>query len=301
MNDLDYKYFEDLLRKESGLIITKEKIYLLESRLTPLIQKNGIAGGLEGLAQKMRLNRDIVLQRAVVEAMTTNETSFFRDTTPFQRLKEDLLPAFIKARSAQRSLRIWSAACSSGQEPYTIAMLLKEYPALAGWKIEIVATDLSQDILAQAKAGIYSQFEVQRGLPIQMLVKYFTQKEGNWEIKPELKSMITFKTANLLTDIPSLGHFDIVFCRNVLIYFDIPTKAKVLASIKGVLKQDGALFLGSAETVIGISDCFKILSDIRGVYFRADSTFSAAQKNPAAASSTTGVTAVTSATKTVTT
>lgn len=278
MNDQEYKFFEDLLRKESGLIITPEKKYLLESRLLPLAQKQGIQGGLSGLVQKMRQAPNAELQRAVVEAMTTNETSFFRDSTPFDRLKETLLPYFAKSRTTQKTLRIWSAACSSGQEPYSIAMLLKEYPSLAGWKFEIVATDLSLDILAQAKTGVYSQFEVQRGLPIQMLIKYFAKQGDNWAVKPELKEMINFKTANLLTDLNHLGQFDIVFCRNVLIYFDVTTKTKVLGSIKGVVKQDGALFLGGAETVLGISEEFKPLPDIRGVYVRVDSTFSGAQK-----------------------
>ena len=281
MNTQDYKFFEELLRKESGLIITPEKMYLLESRLLPLAQKYGIPNGLDGLAQKMRLTPNAELQRAVVEAMTTNETSFFRDSTPFQRLKEDLLPSFVKSRASQKTLRIWSAACSSGQEPYSIAMLLKEYPQLAGWRFEIVATDLSQDILAQAKAGVYSQFEIQRGLPIQMLVKYFDKQGDSWAVKPALKESITFKTANLLSDINHLGQFDIVFCRNVLIYFDVPTKAKVLSAIKGVVKQDGILFLGGAETVIGISEAFKPLADIRGVYVRADSSFIADKKAPA--------------------
>lgn len=279
MNTQDYKFFEEFLLRESGLVITPEKMYLLESRLLPVAQRHGMQG-LESLAAKLRSSRDIALQREVFEAMTTNETSFFRDSTPFQRFKEDLLPAFMKSRAAQKSLRIWSAACSSGQEPYSIAMLLKETPALVGWKLEIVATDLSTEILAQAKSGTYSQFEVQRGLPIQLLVKYFAQQGDRWHVKPELKEMITFKIVNLLTDIGQLGSFDIVFCRNVLIYFDVPTKAKVLASIKGALKQDGVMFLGGAETVIGISDNFKTLPELRSVYVRSDTTFVPDKKTP---------------------
>jgi len=280
MNEQDYKFFEDLLRRESGLVITPEKMYLLESRLLPIAQKYTISGGLDGLAQKMRQSPDPDLKRAVVEAMTTNETSFFRDITPFQRLKEDLLPAYIKSRASQKMLRIWSAACSSGQEPYSIAMLLKEHPQLSGWRLDIVATDLSMDILTQAKTGSYSQFEIQRGLPVQMLVKYFNKQGDNWMVKPELKDPITFRTANLLSDLGHLGQFDIVFCRNVLIYFDVPTKTKVLGSIKGVTKQDGTLFLGGAETVMGISEAFKPLADTRGVYVRADSTFVPEKKAP---------------------
>lgn len=290
MNEQDYKFFEELLRRESGLIVTPEKMYLLESRLLPISQKQGVQG-LEGLAQKMRASRDPELQRQVVEAMTTNETSFFRDMTPFQRLKDDLMPHFLRARAAQKTLRIWSAACSSGQEPYTIAMVLKEYPALAGWKIEIVATDLSQEILAQAKSGVYSQFEVQRGLPIQMLMKYFTQQKDSWAVKQELKDMISFRTANLLLDLSPLGQFDIIFCRNVLIYFDAPTKGKVLQVIKGMLRQDGAFFLGGAETVIGISDAFKPLPNVRGVYVRSDSTLSLDIKPEAAPAAAAAATA----------
>lgn len=283
MNDSDYKFFEDLLKKESGLIITPEKVYLLESRLLPIVEKQKIADGLAGLVQKLRQGNNQDLHRSVIEAMTTNETSFFRDTTPFQVLKDELLPVFARERVAQRTLRIWSAACSSGQEAYSTAMLLREYAGMTGWKFEIVATDLSLDILARAKAGVYSQFEVQRGLPIQMLMKYFTQQGENWAVKPELKEMVTFKTANLLSDIGFLGGFDIVFCRNVLIYFDLPTKTKVLASIKGVLKQDGILFLGSAETVIGVSDRFKPMVDIKGAYVRTDTTFVPQKKSVAPA------------------
>jgi chemotaxis protein methyltransferase CheR len=282
MNELHYKFFEELLRKESGLIITPEKIYLLESRLMPLAQKYTAQGTLDGLAQKMRTSPDAELQRAVVEAMTTNETSFFRDITPFQRLKEDLLPVYIKSRAAQKTLRVWSAACSSGQEPYSIAMLLKEHPQLAGWRLDVTATDLSQEILAQARAGRYSQFEIQRGLPVQMLVKYFSKQGDNWIVKPELKDPITFKTANLLTDFGHLGQFDIVFCRNVLIYFDVQTKTRVLGAIKNALKQDGTLFLGGAETVIGISEAFKPIAEVKGVYVRSDSTFVPEKKAPAA-------------------
>lgn len=278
MNDSDYKFFEELLKRESGLIITPDKVYLLESRLLPLATKAGLHG-LEGIVAKLRA-KDAVLQRAVIEAMTTNETSFFRDSTPFQRLKDDVLPFFLKQRATTRTLRIWSAACSSGQEPYTIAMMLKEMGALtAGWKFEILATDLSNDILAQAKAATYSQFEVQRGLPIQLLVKYFSQVGDKWQVKPEIRDMVTFRTANLLTDIPTLGSFDVVFCRNVLIYFDIPTKGKVLEAISKQMKQDSVLFLGGAETVIGITDVFKSLPDLRGLYIRNDGTFvSAAAK-----------------------
>lgn len=278
MNDLDFKFYEDLLKRESGLAITRDKLYLLESRLLPVAVQFKLQG-LDGLAKKLREGRDAELQRAVVEAMTTNETSFFRDNTPFQRMKEDILPHFMKTRATQKTLRIWSAACSSGQEPYSLAMMLKEMGAqLAGWRIEIVATDLSHDILAQAKSGIYTQFEVQRGLPITHLVKYFTQQGDKWQVKPELRDMIAFKPANLLGDLNSLGQFDIVFCRNVLIYFDVQTKDKALRGIKNQLKQDGVLFLGGAETVIGITDSFKTHPDVKSIYVRNDTTFAPEKK-----------------------
>jgi len=272
MSPADYKFFEEMLKRESGLSLTPEKVYLLETRLMPIAQKHRLSG-LEELVQKLQSSQDVSLRTAVVEAMTTNETMFFRDTAPFQRLKDDLLPFYIKARSAQKQLRIWSAACSSGQEPYSIAMLLKEYPALAGWKCEIVATDISTDILDQARAATYSQFHVQRGLPIQMLVKYFTKNEDCWTIRPEIREMVHFRQANLLTDLSGLGQFDIIFCRNVLIYFDLPTKAKVLAGIRSLTKKDSVLLLGGAETVLGISENFKPLPNIKAVYARHDTTF----------------------------
>lgn len=279
ISDADFKTLEDILRQDSGLAVTREKEYLLESRLHPLAVKHD-AQDLSGLARKLRAGGAPDLRRAVVEAMTTNETSFFRDMTPFQKLKDEVLPAMIRARAAQKTLRIWSAASSSGQEPYSIAMMLKDYgPALAGWQIDILATDLSHDILAQAKSGVYSQFEVQRGLPIQLLVKYFTQAGDKWTIKPDIGSMVTFKPFNLLSDTPPSGMgFDIVFCRNVLIYFDVKDKARALKTVKQAMRQDGVLFLGGAETIIGVTDDFRMHPDVKGCYVRDDSTFQAVAK-----------------------
>lgn len=273
MNNGDYKLFEEMLKRESGLVITLEKTYLLESRLLPLAAQHGLQG-LSGIAARLRSGADPELKRAVVEAMTTNETSFFRDNAPFQRLKNDLLPVFLKNRPS-KTLRIWSAACSSGQEPYSIAMTLKEMGLQPmGWKVDIVATDLSNDILAQARSATYSQFEVQRGLPIQMLVKYFNQVENaRWQLKQDIRDMVTFRTANLLQDMSSLGQFDIIFCRNVLIYFDVPTKAKVLSAIKAQMKPDSVLMLGGAETVIGITDAFRPVREMKGVYASTEGTF----------------------------
>jgi chemotaxis protein methyltransferase CheR len=203
----------------------------------------------------------------VVEAMTTNETFFFRDKIPFDHLKEAVLPALVQARAARRSLRIWCAASSTGQEPYSIAMCLKEASHLfAGWRIEIVATDLSQEVLEKSKAGIYSQFEVQRGLPIQLLVKYFTQNGELWQLNAEIRGMVQHRQLNLLQDFSHLGTFDVVFCRNVLIYFDQATKANIFERIARMVEPDGVLALGAAESVVGITNAFKPYPDRRGLY-----------------------------------
>jgi chemotaxis protein methyltransferase CheR len=203
----------------------------------------------------------------VVEAMTTNETFFFRDKLPFDHLSEEIIPALAQARAARRSLRIWSAACSTGQEPYSIAMCLKEAgPLLAGWRVEIVATDLSLAVLEKSKSGLFSQFEVQRGLPINLLVKYFKQLGEVWEIAPELRAMIQFRQLNLLQDFSQLGSFDLIFCRNVLIYFDQPTKISIFERLAKRMEPDAYLALGAAETVVGLTDAFKPHPERRGIY-----------------------------------
>jgi chemotaxis protein methyltransferase CheR len=207
------------------------------------------------------------LTAEVVEAMTTNETFFFRDKIPFDHLKETVLPAFVQARAARRSLRIWCAASSTGQEPYSIAMCLKEAGAmLAGWRTEIVATDLSLAVLEKSRAGIFSQFEVQRGLPIQMLVKYFTQNGELWQLNAEIRSMVQHRQLNLLQDFSHLGTFDVIFCRNVLIYFDQDAKANIFDRLSKMLEPDGVLALGAAESVVGITNAFKPYPERRGLY-----------------------------------
>jgi chemotaxis protein methyltransferase CheR len=216
--------------------------------------------------QKIK-NGDTKLATNVVEAMTTNETFFFRDKVPFDQLRDTILPGLIQARAARKSLRIWSAASSTGQEPYSIAMCLKEKGAsLAGWRIEIVATDLSQEVLEKSKAGVYSQFEVQRGLPIQLLVKYFTQSGDIWQLNADVRSMVQFRQLNLLQDFSHLGTFDVIFCRNVLIYFDQDTKAVIFDRLAKSLEADSTLLLGAAESVVGITDAFRPVADRRGLY-----------------------------------
>jgi chemotaxis protein methyltransferase CheR len=260
----DYEYLRKLLKERSGLDLSADKQYLVESRLVPLARKADLPG-IPELVQKMKGSAEALVAE-VVEAMTTNETFFFRDKIPFDHLKEALLPALVQARAARRSLRFWCAASSTGQEPYSIAMILKEMPALSGWRTEIVATDLSQAVLEKSKAGIFSQFEVQRGLPIQMLVKYFKQSGDLWQLNPDIRAMVQHKQLNLLQDFSHLGTFDVIFCRNVLIYFDQDTKAAIFERMSRMIEPDGVLALGAAESVVGITDAFKPYPDRRGMY-----------------------------------
>ncbi|MFO1129630.1 MAG: protein-glutamate O-methyltransferase [Rhodospirillales bacterium] len=266
MTPQDFAYLASLIHNRSGIVLPAEKAYLLENRLRPLSGEFSF-GSMADLVSALKLNRDERLARRVVEVMTTNETLFFRDTKPFDLLRDVVLPQLIEARAKGRPLRIWSAACSAGQEPYSIAMTIKENAARFGaWPIEILATDLSSTVLAKARSGIYSQFEVQRGLPIRLLVRYFTQNEAQWTIHPEIRTMVQFRQHNILEDVSSLGQFDVVFCRNVLIYFDGETKKQVLERIAHSLAPNGALFLGGTETVIGITDRFEPIPGQRGIY-----------------------------------
>jgi chemotaxis protein methyltransferase CheR len=263
---LDYDYLRKLLRERSGLVLSADKQYLVESRLLPVVRKAALAG-LTDLVQRLKGPNAEQFATEVVEAMTTNESFFFRDRLPFEHFCDTIVPALIDRRAAQRRIRIWCAASSTGQEPYSLAMCLKEMGSLtAGWRIEIIATDLSNEVLEKAKAGIYSQFEVQRGLPIQLLVKYFSQVGDAWQIAPDIRAMVQYRPLNLLGDFAHLGTFDVVFCRNVLIYFDQETKIGVLDRIARITDRDGYLVLGAAETVIGLTDSFKPVHDRRGLY-----------------------------------
>jgi chemotaxis protein methyltransferase CheR len=262
---LDYDYLRKLLKDRSGLVLSVDKQYLVESRLTPLARKAGIAS-LGELVAKLRSNNER-LAVDVVEAMTTNESFFYRDKIPFDHFRDTIMPGLLAGRARERRLRIWCAAASTGQEPYSLAMCLKEMKdKLVGWRVEILGTDLSTEVLEKAKAGVYSQFEVQRGLPIQMLVKHFSQVGDTWHISPEIRAMVQYRPLNLLSDFAHLGSFDVVFCRNVLIYFDQETKIGVLNRIARLLDPDGFLVLGAAETVVGLTDAFKPLVDKRGLY-----------------------------------
>ena len=262
----DFQFMANMLKQRSGLVLNEDKAYLLESRLMPVARAHGIKG-VDELIADIRASKKEDLIVEVTEAMTTNESFFFRDIKPFDLFKEHVLPHVLEKCASKKSVRIWCAAASNGQEPYSLAMILKEEAArLAGWRIEIVGTDISRQVLAKAEKGLYSQFEVQRGLPITLLVKYFDKQEDQWQLKPDIRSMVTYKYYNLLDDLTGLGHFDVVFCRNVLIYFDQVTKGKVLDGISKLMPDYGMLFLGGAETVLGISDKFKPVQGQRGVY-----------------------------------
>jgi chemotaxis protein methyltransferase CheR len=266
MTDAGFDYLRTFLKERSGLALSPEKRYLVDSRLGPIMRKFGIAS-LADLSAALRGGRDRALETAVVEAMTTNETFFFRDRTPFDLFKDAILPKMLAERAAKRKLRIWCAAASTGQEPYSLAMILDEARArLAGWQVEIVATDIANEVLDKARAGVYSQFEVQRGLPIQMLLKHFKQQGESWHISQQIKSMVSWKQLNLIKDFSALGQFDIIYCRNVLIYFDQPTKTDVLRRLSNALAPEGVLLLGAAETVIGLTDALLPHPDHRGLY-----------------------------------
>jgi chemotaxis protein methyltransferase CheR len=255
-----------LLRTKSGLTIGMDKLYLLETRLAGIVKREKLPD-MNGLAERLRRPGNDALARDVVEAMTTNESFFFRDEKPFLHFRTQALPRLVAARSPGSPLRVWSAASSSGQEAYSLAMIVAESTALLGGrKVEIVGTDIARDQLTRAREGIYSQFEVQRGLPVQMLMRYFRKDENNWRIADAIRGMAQFREYNLLTDLRPLGRFDIVFCRNVLIYFDQPTKARVLDAIAGLMPPDGLLYLGGAETVLGITARFAPMPNERGVY-----------------------------------
>ena len=265
MTPTEYEYLRKFLRDHSGLDLSADKQYLIESRLLPLARKANLSG-IGELVQKLQ-GGSSALVTSVVEAMTTNETFFFRDKVPFDHFRETIMPEVIKARAGRRSVRIWCAAGSTGQEPYSLAMSLKEMgAALTGWRVEIIATDLSQEVLEKAKAGVYSQFEVQRGLPIQMLMKYFKQTGETWQINPELRAMIQHRQLNLLHDFAQLGTFDVIFCRNVLIYFDQDTKINIFNRLARQIEGDGFLVLGAAETVVGLTENFKPYPERRGLY-----------------------------------
>ena len=270
----------EFLRRSSGLIMEQSKRYLVESRVMPIVRRERLSG-LDELMVVLQKGQNPKLAKDVIEAMTINETYFFRDKAPFDQFRNVMLPKLITTRQNEKRIRIWSAAASTGQEAYSLAMILDECAAkIPGWKIEIVGTDLSDGVLDKARKGIYSQFEVQRGLPTPMLLRHFNQIGDAWQISEQMRSKVTFRQLNLLQDFSSLGRFDVIYCRNVLIYFDAPRKTDILTRMSRQLAPDGFLMLGASESLIGLKTDLVALPDNRAVYTRAGS---AAAPAPASA------------------
>jgi chemotaxis protein methyltransferase CheR len=269
--DPDYTYIRELVRTQSAIVLEPAKAYLIESRLTPVAKSEGLTS-LNQLVTRLRAERGGALQRRVVEAMTTNETSFFRDHHPFDALRHQILPDLIQSRSTTRTLNLWSAACSTGQEPYSLAMLIREhFPNLGeGWRVRVLATDLATRVLDRARRGSFTQLEINRGLPAALSIKYFRREGLEWIAHDSLRQMIDFREMNLATPWPSVAQMDVIFLRNVLIYFDTDTKKKILGNVRRILRPDGCLFLGAAETTLNLDETFeRVRLDKVGGCYRA--------------------------------
>jgi len=264
----EFDYIQRLVLEQSAIVLDDDKQYLAESRLLPVARREGF-DSLGSMVASLLAKKPDGLHRHVVEAMTTNETSFFRDFHPYEALRKSILPQFTMKRAASKDLNIWSAACASGQEPYSIAMLLEEdFPALAGWNIKIIASELSAEMLARARAGRYSQLEVNRGLPAKLLVKYFRQHGVDWQIAEKIRNYVEFVPINLAAYWPPLPPMDIIFLRNVLIYFGVETKKKILRKARQQLREDGLLLLGGAETTFNLDDSFDRVQFDRTICYR---------------------------------
>jgi chemotaxis protein methyltransferase CheR len=248
-----FDWVRELVRRESAIVLQPGKEYLVEARLLPMARQMGLPD-VGKLVETVRQRPDVDSMRRIVEALTTNETSWFRDGDPFTALTSTVLPELLASRGPAERLQIWSAACSSGQEPYTIAMLLEDSLPGAGTRVSITATDLSREMVARTRAGRFSQLEVNRGLPAAMLVRHFTRAGTEWEVAAGLRKMITASECNLAAPLPRMGPFDVVYLRNVLIYFDLPTKQTILRRVRELMRPDGWLFLGAAETTLGVDD-----------------------------------------------
>ncbi len=257
VNTNAFDFLCNFVREKSAIVLEPSKAYLVESRLNPVARENGLSS-LDELVAALKKPGSRDLATKVIDAMTTNESSFFRDLQPFEALKTVIIPELMERRSKERTLNIWSNACSSGQEVYSIAMMLREsFPALAGWKVRLIASDLSTSILKKAQEGIFNQTEVNRGLPMPMLLKHFTKSGLQWQIRDEIRKSIEFREVNLIESWPpTLPTMDIIFLRNVLIYFSPETKTSILNKAHRILKPDGCLFLGGAETTINLDTKF---------------------------------------------
>ncbi|MGY1615963.1 CheR family methyltransferase [Geodermatophilus sp. SYSU D00691] len=251
-----FDWVRQLVHKESAIVLQPGKEYLVEARLLPIARTMGL-DDVGKLVESVRTRPNPDATRRIVEALTTNETSWFRDGDPFTALTSTVLPALLAARGPAEPLKIWSAACSSGQEPYTIAMLLEDALPNAAARVSITATDLSREMVERTRAGRFTQLEVNRGLPAPMLVRHFARAGSEWEVAPALKRMVTASECNLAAPLPRMGPFDVVYLRNVLIYFDLGTKQSILRRVRELMRPDGWLFLGAAETTLGVDDSWE--------------------------------------------
>lgn len=268
MTDQDFNFICNLVRERSAIVLGPGKEYLVQARLLPVAKQLQL-GSVADLVTRLRTRHDDSLKARVVEAMATTETLFFRDHHPFETLRTAVLPELIRRRGTERRLHIWCAACSTGQEPYSLAILIREhFPQLATWEVSIRATDLSGVVLARARSGRYSQLEVNRGLPAPLLVKYFRQEAAAWQLRDDIRAAVQFHELNLIKPWPPLPRMDLVMIRNVLIYFDSDVKKAILARIAQLLRPDGFLLLGGAETTINLSDSFRRAEDLKGGFYR---------------------------------
>jgi chemotaxis protein methyltransferase CheR len=260
ISNSDFNHICDMVRKHSAIVLEPGKEYLVESRLDPLARQEGFSS-LRDMVDCLRSSPFGDLHRKVVEAMTTNETSFFREMRMFEMFRKAIMPKLLVARAVERSINFWCAASSTGQEPYSFAMLLREYfPAIDDWKITFIASDISRDMIARAREGCYNQLEVNRGLPAHLLVKYFKKKGSIWEISPDVRQMVEFREINLIHSWPSLPRMNVISMRNVLIYLDLESKRDILLRIRRLLDPDGYVLLGGAETTTNLDDAFEAVT-----------------------------------------
>jgi chemotaxis protein methyltransferase CheR len=268
VNPQDFSYLAQVVRRRSGLVLTEKKTHMIETRLAPVMRRFGFRD-VGSLLKELHYGHEALVQ-AVIEAMTTNDSAFFRDRRTFEEFKDIVLPTLMRDRAETKQLRIWCAACAAGQEPYSVAMVLDDANlALNGWNVTLIATDINSQMIARAEEGVYSQFEVQRGLPIRRLVTNFTQEGANWRIASHLRRMVTFRTFNLLDSFGWLPDCDVVFCRNVLMYFDHKTRLSVLDRIGEIMGPDGALLLGPAESMAGYTIGYAAEDSAPGLYYRS--------------------------------
>jgi chemotaxis protein methyltransferase CheR len=263
----EFEFLASLLKRRSGLSLTPEKAELIAGRLKAVGERHGFST-TAALVQALR-NGNEQLEHSVIEAATTRDTSFFRDSVPFDALRDQILPALLRARAANRRLRIWSAAAATGEEPYSLAMVIGEIPQITAWEVQILATDVSADAIERAKAGLFSEAEVQRGLPLRLLAKYFRKESLGWRISDELRNRVELRVFNLMDCFASLGMFDVIFCRNVLMYVEAAAKADILKRLASSLEADGYLVLGAAETMLGTCESFTVLPRFSGIAVKA--------------------------------